>query len=105
MNSNHNDYIDFLRKKIKLAASDGFDIDAQDINPLLKPHQRDIVRWAVQGGNRATFAAVTTLLTAAKSRSELIAAAQTIPHVGCISQREHLSRVFKRRYDEFKKGK
>ena len=62
MNSNHNDYIDFLRKKIKLAASDGFDIDAQDINPLLKPHQRDIVRWAVQGGNRATFAAVTTLL-------------------------------------------
>ena len=43
MNSNHNDYIDFLRKKIKLAASDGFDIDAQDINPLLKPHQRDIV--------------------------------------------------------------
>ena len=53
----------------------------------------------------ATFAAVTTLLTAAKSRAELIAAAQTIQHVGCISQRERLSRVFKRRYDEFKKGK
>jgi hypothetical protein len=52
----------------------------------------------------ATFAAVTTLLTAAKSRAELIAAAQTIQHVGCLNQRERLSRVFKRRYDEFKKG-
>ncbi len=45
----------------------------------------------------ATFAAVTTLLPAAKSRSELIAAAQTIQHVGSIDQRERLSRVFKRR--------
>lgn len=46
----------------------------------------------------ATFAAVTTLLTAAKSRSELIAAAQTIQHVGCLNQRERLSRTFARRY-------
>jgi hypothetical protein len=46
----------------------------------------------------ATFAAVTTLLTAAKSRAELIAAAQTIQHVGCINQRERLSRTFSRRY-------
>lgn len=52
----------------------------------------------------ATFAAVNSLLTAAKSRSELIVAAQTIQHVGCINQRERLSRVFKRRYDELKKG-
>lgn len=52
----------------------------------------------------ATFSAVTTLLTAAKSRTELIAAAQTIQHVGSIDQRERLSRVFKRRYDELKKG-
>jgi hypothetical protein len=52
----------------------------------------------------ATFAAVTTLLTAAKSRTELVAAAQTIQHVGCINQRERLSWVFKRRYDELKKG-
>ncbi len=52
----------------------------------------------------ATFAAVTTLLTAAKSRSELIAAAQTIQHVGCINQRERLSRTFARRYyGEFSK--
>jgi hypothetical protein len=52
----------------------------------------------------ATFAAVTTLLTAAKSRAELIAAAQTIQHVGCINQRERLSRTFSRRYyGEFSK--
>lgn len=51
------DYLDFLRGKIKLAACDGFDVDLDEINPLLKPHQRDIVRWAVQGGNRAIFAA------------------------------------------------
>lgn len=53
----HADYLTFLRGKIKLAASDGFDVDLAEINPLLKPHQRDIVRWAVQGGNRAIFAA------------------------------------------------
>jgi DNA modification methylase len=53
----HHDYLAFLRGKIKLAAFDGFEIDADAINPLLKPHQRDIVRWAVQGGNRAIFAA------------------------------------------------
>ena len=53
----HTDYLDFLRGKIKLAASDGFDVDPAEINPLLKPHQRDIVQWAVQGGNRAIFTA------------------------------------------------
>lgn len=46
----------------------------------------------------ATFAAVTALLTAAKSREELIAASQTIQHVGCLNQRERLSRTFSRRY-------
>lgn len=51
------DYIDFLRTKIKLAHRGGFECDTSEINPLLKPHQRDIVQWAVQGGNRAIFAA------------------------------------------------
>jgi hypothetical protein len=55
--TDHTDYLNFLRGKIKLAASDGFDVDPSEINPLLKPHQRDIVQWAVQGGNRAIFAA------------------------------------------------
>jgi hypothetical protein len=28
-----------------------------EINPILKPHQRAIVRWAIAGGRRAIFAA------------------------------------------------
>jgi len=51
----------------------------------------------------ATFAAVTSLLTAAKSRAELIAAAQTIQHVGCLNQRERLGGVVRRRLEEFSK--
>lgn len=53
----------------------------------------------------ATLESVTALLNAAKNKAELIAAAQNIQHVGCISQRERLSLVFKRRYDEFKPKK
>lgn len=50
-------YHDFLRGKIKLADFGGFEVDDSDINPILKPHQRAIVKWAVRGGNRAMFAA------------------------------------------------
>lgn len=46
------DYTEFLRQKIKLASFDGFDVSPEEINPALKPHTRDIVRWAAQGGNR-----------------------------------------------------
>lgn len=49
-------YLDFLRQKIKLANFNGFDVPMEQINPALKPHTRDIVQWAVQGGNRAIFA-------------------------------------------------
>lgn len=51
------DYDDFLRAKVTLAERDGFDIDVRDLSPLLKPHQRDIVQWALVGGRRAIFAA------------------------------------------------
>lgn len=51
------DYIDFLKGKIKLAEFGGFEVADSDINPILKPHQRAIVQWAVRGGNRAIFAA------------------------------------------------
>ena len=50
------DYTDFLRKKIRMASFKGFDVPVEQINTGLKPHTRDIVRWAVQGGNRAIFA-------------------------------------------------
>lgn len=49
-------YADFLRAKIRMAQFKGFDVPFEQINPALKPHTRDIVRWAVQGGQRAIFA-------------------------------------------------
>jgi DNA modification methylase len=51
------DYLAFLRAKVAVAASLGFEVDDSEINPILKPHQRAIVRWAIAGGRRAIFAA------------------------------------------------
>ena len=50
------EYPEFLRRKASVAKQSGFAITDGDINPMLKPHQRDIVRWAVAGGRRAIFA-------------------------------------------------
>lgn len=50
------DYQTFLRAKARLAPAMGFDVSDDEIHPLLKPHQRDIVRWCVKGGRRAIFA-------------------------------------------------
>ena len=50
-------YAEFLAAKAPLAQSSGFDVELDAIHPLLKPHQRAIVRWAVAGGRRAIFAA------------------------------------------------
>ena len=49
-------YRAFLESKAKLAPAAGFEIDASEVHPALKPHQRDIVVWKVRGGRRATFA-------------------------------------------------
>jgi DNA modification methylase len=54
---NEDPYLVFLRGKIEVAPCLGFDVDPEEINPILKPHQRDIVRWAVRGGRRALFEA------------------------------------------------
>ncbi|SHL41874.1 DNA methylase [Nitrosospira sp. Nsp11] len=51
----HQDYIDFLSKKIPMASFDGNEIGDHEIHPILKPHQRACVQWAVKGGNRALF--------------------------------------------------
>ena len=51
------EYEAFLRAKMVTAPERGIAIDAADINPLLKPHQAAIVRWAVRKGNAAIFAA------------------------------------------------
>jgi hypothetical protein len=50
-------YAEFLRAKATVASNDGFPVDVADISPVLHPHQRDIVEWAVRGGRRAIFAA------------------------------------------------
>ena len=48
-------YQEFLRTKIEVAPKSGFTIEDGEINPRLLPHQRDAVRWAVEGGCRALF--------------------------------------------------
>lgn len=49
-------YLDFLKSKMAIATDSGFDVLDKKINTALKPHQRDIVKWAVKGGKRAVFA-------------------------------------------------
>jgi DNA modification methylase len=49
------DYLSFLKSKIDIAKDTGFDISPEEINPVLLPHQRDAVKWAVKGGRRALF--------------------------------------------------
>ena len=51
------DYLNFVRQKIAMAKFGGFEVEPEEISPILKPHQRDIVQWAVRGGCRAIFAA------------------------------------------------
>lgn len=50
------EYKKFLESKIVIAKSHGTSIEQEDINPLLFPHQKDIVQWAIEGGRRAIFA-------------------------------------------------
>ena len=50
------DYTEFLRQKIKMASFKGFEVKPESLHPILYPHQRDITKWAVLGGNRAIFA-------------------------------------------------
>ena len=51
------EYRDFLASKMVIAKKTGIAIDPGEISPILKPHQRDAVVWAVAGGRRAIFAA------------------------------------------------
>ena len=50
------DYDAFLRAKVDFRSDHGFAVEDADVHPCLFPHQRAIVRWAVQGGRRAIFA-------------------------------------------------
>ncbi len=48
-------YRDFLLSKMVAADHQGIDVEPEDVNPALQPHQRDAVVWAVRGGRRALF--------------------------------------------------
>ena len=48
-------YMEFLQAKIDVAEETGFQVEPDEINPALKPHQRDGVMWALRGGRRALF--------------------------------------------------
>jgi DNA modification methylase len=50
------DYDKFLRNKVKLATKGGFDLEIDEISHHLKPHNRIMVKWLVEGGRRACFA-------------------------------------------------
>jgi DNA modification methylase len=49
-------YVEFLTDKVRFDTTFGHDIPNDATHPILKPHQRDIVLWAVRGGRRAIFA-------------------------------------------------
>jgi hypothetical protein len=50
-------YREFLKSKAAVSQEHGFNVTPNEIHPLAKPHQVDAIRWAVQGGRRAIFAA------------------------------------------------
>jgi len=57
VNGDSSAYRSFLEAKRPLATDTGVPCDGRDIHPLLTPHQRVTVVWAVRGGRRAIFMA------------------------------------------------
>lgn len=51
------EYLAFLDRKVIVSAESAADMSPLAVNPMLLPHQRDIVPWAVRGKRRAIFAA------------------------------------------------
>ncbi len=51
------DYQEFLRSKMAVASSFGFEVEESEISPVLFGWQKKIVQWAVRGGRRALFEA------------------------------------------------
>jgi DNA modification methylase len=71
-------YKEFLEKKIVVAGTFGTEIDKSKINPIAKPHQKDIIHWAISGGRRAIFAS----FGLGKSLMQLEIARLIIEHTG-----------------------
>lgn len=49
-------YQEFIQSKIAIAPKSGFNVNPATLPEVLKPHQRDIAAWCIQGGCRAIFA-------------------------------------------------
>jgi DNA modification methylase len=49
-------YRAFLEAKVCQVEDHGIEVSADRLNPILKPHQRDISRWVVRKGRAAIFA-------------------------------------------------
>lgn len=71
-------YQQFLAAKAKVATLQGITVDPADVNPILKPHHRAIVIWALRGGRRAIFAA----FGLGKSVIQLEIMRLILPHAG-----------------------
>jgi superfamily II DNA or RNA helicase len=50
-------YEEFLRAKVIKQKELAFELPASSVHKLLKPHQRDMVLWALRKGRGALFAA------------------------------------------------
>ena len=50
-------YLRFLHSKFQFSKEHGFEIARSDINPMLRPHQQDLVQWGCRLGRAAIFAA------------------------------------------------
>jgi DNA modification methylase len=49
------EYNEFLKSKVVIAENYGYKVDVDGLNPMLKPHNKDVVLWALDGGRRAIF--------------------------------------------------
>lgn len=50
------EYSEFLKSKIRISENQGFEVSIDEINPNIKPHNKLMVKWMVEGGKRACFA-------------------------------------------------
>lgn len=50
------EYEVFIKNKVQVFKNMGFDIDKNELNPMLFEFQKDIVRWALKKGRAAIFA-------------------------------------------------
>lgn len=54
--NNFKPYDEFLKEKVRFAQQEGFEVDDSEISDSLKPHNKLMVKWLVNGGRRACFA-------------------------------------------------